>query len=155
MGKKKYLILQIKGKEVEELKSRVKEIAGEEIITAIESIEDDYGKMYAVATLTNNIALELEDSHFVAFVNTFLSKDNLLISVDGLPPMALVRDYVFNFDEEDEVLTIKFHTNASELVKTTVSLRIVSAVKTGNIWKCTLENDDDFSNIILYDAIAI
>ena len=140
---------------MQELKERVKEVAGEDILRAVEAIENDYEKMYIVATLTNNISLKLKESHFEAFVNTFLSKDNLLISVDGLPPMALGRDYTFELDEENDIFIIQFNATNSSLVKLEVTLNIVNAVKTGNVWQCTVDNDDDYSNIILYDAVAI
>lgn len=129
-------------------RKQIKSILGEVLYKEVIKIENDSEKLEALAIFSNNLDLKQRKTWFERFMNNFISKEYLLISIDGNTPIYKGNECGYFFDEENEIFIVKDLVNK-------IDYPIVDLYKRGKIWVCQIANKDKEVHIRLFDIFEV
>lgn len=129
-------------------RKKIKSVLGEVLYREVINIENDSEKIEALAVFSNNLDLEQRRTWFEKFMDNFISKEYLLVSIDGNSPIYKGNECGHFFDEENEIFIVKDLVNG-------IDYPIIDLYKKGKIWVCQVTNKDKEVFIRLFDIFEI
>lgn len=129
-------------------RKQIKSVLGEVLYREVIKIENDSEKLDALAIFSNNLDLKQRKTWFESFMNNFISKEYLLVSIDGNTPIYKGNECSYHYDEENEIFIVKDLVNK-------IDYPIVDLYKRGKIWVCQIANKDKEVYIRLFDIFEV